>query len=179
MTHEQLDDLLAVFHAAGVNLFPEHILWVRIMQPLIEFEIRVLPRLVHRPAGEAARDFGDVFLRIAAVHTECVQFHQFASIIFVEPALIFLRGLLRIWSRTRRPRPAESSAAPLLPRSALRGLRIGAQEVVQVKKHRRTFRRRGQKIFEFPQRVWLQPLALAGWQGGATLALARKYMEFV
>ena len=118
------------------------------MQALVEFEVGVDSRLFNCPAGEAARHFGDVFLRVAAVHAERVQLHQFAPVIFVQAALIFLRALLRIHRRARRPAPAEGAVTRLLAHRALHGLalrgaRIGAQKIVEVKKHCGTFRCRG------------------------------------
>ncbi len=39
-----------------------------------------------RPAGEAARDFLHIFLRVTAVDAEGVEFHDFARVIFVDAA---------------------------------------------------------------------------------------------
>src|SRR5947208_7191988 len=118
-------------------------------EQVIALEIRVLRGLINRPSREAARHFRDVFLRVTAVDAKRVQLHQFASVVLVQPALVFLR--LRIAHWTRRPGPAESSAAPLLARRALHGLSlpppwISAQKIVQVKKHRRALSRASHQI---------------------------------
>ncbi len=83
MMHEQIDDLLAVLHSARVNLFAEHNFRIGVVQTIVKFEIGVLPRFLDGPTGEAARHFRDVFLRVAAVDTERMEFHQLASVIFV------------------------------------------------------------------------------------------------
>ena len=49
-------------------------------------EAAALPRVVDRPAGERARHFGDVLLRVAAVDAERVQLHQLAAVVLVQPA---------------------------------------------------------------------------------------------
>ena len=57
---------------------------------------RIALRLPDRPAGEGARDFDHVLLRVSAIHAERVQLHQLAAVIFVQAALLFL-ALLRHW----------------------------------------------------------------------------------
>ncbi len=140
MVHKQVNHLLAILHSARVNFLAEHEFGIGIVQPVVKFEFRVLPRLLDRPASEAARHFRDVFLRVTAIHAEGVQFHQLAPVILIQPAFIFF-GLLRVGRRTRH---AQSSAAPLLARGSLgrlplRGPRISAQKIVQIEKHRGAF----------------------------------------
>src|SRR5207245_10190190 len=93
------------------NLFAEHEFRIGIVQALFKFEIGVDSWFVNRPAGEAARYFGDVFLRVAAVDTERVQLHQLAPVVFVQAAFILFLGLLWIHRRARRPRTAKSATA--------------------------------------------------------------------
>src|SRR5271168_5558602 len=109
-----------------MNLFSEHELGVGIMQIVVELEFGSLARLLDGPAGEAARYFGDVFLRVAAVNAEGVQFHQLAAVIFIQTAIVFLL----LGRRCRRRSPAAVAgylAGVALLRFALRGARIGAQ----------------------------------------------------
>ena len=48
-----------------------------------EHEIAACLRRGHRPTSQCPGHLNDVGLRVAAVDTQCVQFHQFASIVFV------------------------------------------------------------------------------------------------
>ena len=111
-----------------------------------------------------------------------MQFHQLAPVIFIQPALVFLR--LRIAHWTRRRRPAESSAAPLLARCALGRLplrrpRIGAQKIVKVKKHRRTLGCGRHQILEFSEGMRLDDVAFIRSDVVAVLAFAREHVEVV
>src|SRR5437879_13821053 len=82
MMREQIDDLLAVFHAASVNPFAEHDFRIGIVQTIIELEMGVDARLVNRPGGEGRRPSGDVFLRVSAIATRRVRLHSLTSGIF-------------------------------------------------------------------------------------------------
>ena len=62
---------------------PEHDLVSRLMHALFEGEPSALLRLLQRPAGEHARDFGHIFLCIASVHAQRMQLHQFAPVVFI------------------------------------------------------------------------------------------------
>ncbi len=179
--HKQVDHLLAVLHPARVNLFSQHVFRVGIVQPVVEFEIRILPRLVNRPARKTARHFRDVLLHVTAVHTEGVQLHQFAPVILIQSAFIFLR-LLRVCRWTWRP--AKSSAAPLLAHGPLGGLPlrgswIRAQKIVQIKKHRWALGRRGQQVLEFSQCVRLDDVAFIRRKVVAVFAFGRENVEVV
>src|ERR1700732_3315917 len=57
-----------------------------LVQAGFETEVAAFSRLIERPPGEHFGDFGHVFLRVAAVYAERVQFHQLASIVFVQAA---------------------------------------------------------------------------------------------
>ena len=182
---QQVEHLLAVFHPARVNFLAQHVLGIRIVQPLVEFESRVATRLVNCPSGEAARHLGHVFLRVAAVHAQRVQLHQLARVILIQPALISFLRLLRIRHR-RRPAPPHSprSVAPSLAHGAfrsdaLRRARVRAQPVVQVKQHRRALRRAFQQSLEFTQRVRPDHVPFIGSQQPAVVALSRKHVEVV
>ena len=61
-------------------------------------------RLADGPAGEAAGHFGDIFLGVAAVHAERVQFHQLAPVVLIQAAPAAPAG-----SRLRRPTDSQLS----------------------------------------------------------------------
>ena len=112
MTGEDVEHLLAVgFAAAGLDDVAEHDLLTRIVQPRIEGEAAALARLVDRPAGEGARDFGDVLLRVAAVHAERVQLHQLAAVVLVQSLWRILVLRLRALHGGRLTAAAKSAKA--------------------------------------------------------------------
>src|ERR1700674_3979169 len=53
-------------------------------------------RLIERPSGEDFGNFGDIFLRVAAVYAERVQLHHLAAIVFVQAA--GLPGFVASWT---------------------------------------------------------------------------------
>src|ERR1700687_234687 len=75
----------------------------------LEAEVSAFSRLIERPAGEHFGNFGDIFLRVAAVYAERVQLHQFAAVVFVEAA--GLRGFVA--SRTPSTIGTGTVAAPV------------------------------------------------------------------
>ncbi len=84
MHGQNIEHLLAVLHApAGRNHMAQHHLLAFVVQLVVVEESAAAPRLQDGPAGEAARHFGDVLLRVAAVHAERVQLHQLAAIVFI------------------------------------------------------------------------------------------------
>ena len=68
-----------------------------VVEAVVEVELRLLLlQAADRPAREAARDLGDVALRVAAVDAKRVQLHELAPVVLVEPSAGVLRGgLLR------------------------------------------------------------------------------------
>src|ERR1700747_2898457 len=96
--YRKVYDLRALFHPAGLNLFPENDLRIGIVDAFVKFKLRIFARFFDGPSSKAAGDFGYVLLGVAAVNPEGVQLHQLASIIFVQTAvLLFLvldRGVL-------------------------------------------------------------------------------------
>ena len=84
-------------------------------------------KALHGPAGESAGQFLDVFLRIAAAHTERVEFQYFAPEVFVEPA---------------RLQPTTLAQPFGLAAGALR------EELVEIGKHARMQHGAAQKIGE-------------------------------
>src|SRR5215510_5884158 len=88
MLREDLDHALAVvLPAAGRDAVTEHDLLARVVHERPEDEAPLDTRTIDRPAGEPARYFGDVALRVAAVHAEGVQLHQLTRVVLVEPRL--------------------------------------------------------------------------------------------
>ena len=73
----------------------------------LEVEAAAFVGLLDGPAGKDLCDFGDIFLRVAAVHAERVQFHQFAAVVFVQAA-----GLPWLWIALRTLRRIRTSAMP-------------------------------------------------------------------
>src|SRR5208283_2905965 len=53
-------------------------------------------RLVERPPGEHLRNLGDIFLRVASVYAEGMQFHQLAAVVFVQAAGLLGFGIARL-----------------------------------------------------------------------------------
>ena len=167
-----------------MNLLPKHVFGIRIVQPFVELEICILPRLVNGPAGKASRHFRDVFLRVTAVHPERVEFHQLAAVIFVQPAHVLFLLLCLRRGNARRPRAPEPSAAPLLAKGAfgglaLRGSRVRAQEIVQIEKHRRALCRLRDQVLELPQGVRLDDVTFVRSEVVAVFSLAGKNVEVV
>ena len=79
----------AFLFAVRLDAMPEHDLVAGLVHCVrSKMEAAALSRLLERPAGKDAGDFGDVLLRVAAVHAEGVQLHQFAAIVFVESAAL-------------------------------------------------------------------------------------------
>ena len=83
--------------ALRFDLVPEHELGSRLVHARIELEASAFRRFVDGPSGKHLRGFGDVALRVAAIHAQGVQFQQFPSVIFVQATgtLARLRPLRR------------------------------------------------------------------------------------
>ena len=67
---------------------PQHVFVAGLVHAFFENEAATLSGLLQRPAGQDAGHFGDIFLGVAAVYAERVQFHQLAAIIFIQPAAL-------------------------------------------------------------------------------------------
>ncbi len=68
----------------------QHRLHALVMNAVIEEKLRIVARLPDAPSGERLRDVDDVILRVSAIHAERVQFHEFAAVILIQTALLFL-----------------------------------------------------------------------------------------
>ncbi len=115
---ENVEHLFAVVLAAArLDSVTEHDLLALVVQLRHEAEAAALARVRDRPAGERARDFGDVLLRVAAVDAERVQLEQLAPVVLVQ-SLRRVRPLLRrlLVGARRRREPSE-------PRTSRRAVR--------------------------------------------------------
>ena len=91
IARQHLEHFFAVLHPAGINLVAQHHLRLSDRASRSSNQnSRIAPRLCDGPAGEAARHFDHVLLRVAAVDAERVQLHQLAAVIFVQAALLLL-----------------------------------------------------------------------------------------
>src|SRR5712691_2220350 len=96
IARQNVEDLLALFHPPRVNFVSEHGLDAGVMETILEEKFRITPRLPDAPTGKRLRDVDDVVLRVAAIHPECVQFHELAAIILIQAALLLL-FCIRVW----------------------------------------------------------------------------------
>src|ERR1051325_621502 len=98
-------------------------------------------RLENGPTGKAARYLLHVFLRVTAINSERVQFHQLARVVFVDAASLLLL------------RPEDS-------RTTTTGIGTHALEVVEIKKHRRALGGRFEQLRKLRQQVWANGVAI-------------------
>src|SRR5260370_34506698 len=92
------------------DLVSKNVLRTRLVGALVEVEAAALLRLLDAPAREHLRQLGDVLLRVAAVHTEGVKFHDFASVVFIQAAGAIL---FRLGPRGHSINRAEGTTAEL------------------------------------------------------------------
>ena len=146
-----------------------------------------------RPAGERARDFLDVLLRVAAVDAERVQLHQLAGVVLVDAArprgsarpAARVAAAGRPASRSRRRRrtsgaPASTHGRPAFCAGAVVGASgAAALPVVEVEQHRRALRRRAEQIAELAEHVRPDRVALVLGEVAARRSLAGEHVEVV
>ncbi len=136
--------------------------------------------LFNRPAGEYFCDFRDVALGITAVYAECVEFQEFASVIFVQTVV---RLTFRVWIRRRKAARtaiwAVRTSLPLRNSQGTHGVRSYTQPIVQVEQHGRTLRRGEQQIFEFSQRAWANHFLLVVGEEEALGTFAGEDVEVI
>ena len=94
----------ALVFAFGLDAMSEHKLRAGLVHARLVLETAAFVGLVDGPAGKDFGDFGDVALRVAAVHAERVQFQQLAAVVLVEAAVL-LRFAFGFGRRKRRGRP--------------------------------------------------------------------------
>ena len=107
---EDVDHPLAFADAATRSeRIPENLLRLRVVERSPEDEPTALLRPGDGPAGEDPCQLGYILLRVTAVHAECVQLHQLAGVVFVQPALGRQRDseglgtgldIIRLWPRS-------------------------------------------------------------------------------
>src|SRR5579884_3666142 len=109
MMREHVEDFHALLLAVFLDLFSDHRFFARLVHTRLVFEITTPARLLDGPPGENARYLSHVLLRVAAVDTERVQFHQLAAVIFVQTTA--RPGVLRVRISMRAVRGRKINAA--------------------------------------------------------------------
>src|ERR1051326_4697905 len=110
MMRQHVQHLLAFFFTMLTDLAPQDIFIARLMCALIEPEAAAKLRFFNAPARENFGQFCNVFLRIAAVYAERVQFHDFSRVVFIQSA----RTVFGLRSRTRKaPMPTSVASRPI------------------------------------------------------------------
>src|SRR5262245_30916895 len=84
MVGQNVDHGLAITDTAGIDFVTENEFFSVIVHPWTEHELAAQLRPVNGPARKGPRHFLDVLLRIAAVNTQRVQFHQLPSVILID-----------------------------------------------------------------------------------------------
>ena len=157
--------------ATFFELFSEHDFFARLVPALVKLEFAALLRFFDRPAGENFGEFGDIFLRVAAINAQRVEFHDLSRIVLVESAGtlgLLLRCLLWSWSwrivknHSKRPTPQPSVSEKSSTIFRLIRVRSNALPVVEIEKHRRTLSGCNQQVFEFTQSTWTNHITLIG-----------------
>src|ERR1051326_2050607 len=110
MMRQRVEHLLTFFFAVLADLAPQNIFIARLMCALIELEAAAKLRFFNAPTRENFGQLRNVFLRIAAIHAERMQLHNFTRVIFIQPA----RTVLGLRSRTRKaPMPTSVASRPI------------------------------------------------------------------
>src|SRR5215469_15246246 len=123
----------ALVLTSGFYMMAENELWSGLVPARLELEVSTIVRLLDRPSGEDFRNFGDVTLRVAAVHAKRVQFEQFAAVIFVESRALFaLCVRVRPWITIRTIAPRTRRYTECLHR-----VRPDAQPIIKIEQHSR------------------------------------------
>src|SRR6185437_11066241 len=97
---EHVESFQAVFHSSVIKCLAHDDFRGAVMDAVVEEKLRVFARRANGPAGKAIGHLNYVCLRVTAVHADCVEFHHFAAVIFIEAALLFFGRTLRrlsIW----------------------------------------------------------------------------------
>src|SRR5262245_45710037 len=118
MVRENLQHFHAFALSMVADLVSENVLVARFVGALVEAETSAALRLIDAPAGQHLGQFGDVFLRVAAIDSERVQLHDLARVVFVQPATVRLL-LLRPRRRRHAVDSKRSATDLLLPASTL------------------------------------------------------------
>src|SRR5271166_1103846 len=120
MVRQDIQRLHALFLAILLDLVAQHGLRSRLVQLWLENKTAALARFLQCPPREHSGNFRYIFLRVPAVHSQCVQLHELTGIVFVQsrvPFLLIWVGAIglrpwllrpriwmhRHWTRTERP----------------------------------------------------------------------------
>src|SRR3990167_9252794 len=97
MPRHEVQHALAVLPAAVLDFLAEDTLGAPVVELVHVEEARAKLERQERPAGEAARDFDDVLLGVAAIDAQGVELEQLAGVVFVQAApLLLLRRAARL-----------------------------------------------------------------------------------
>src|SRR5207245_10772490 len=112
----------------------------RLVHTLCESNAAALLVLFQCPSCENPRDLSDIFLSVAAVDSERVQFHKLAPIVFIQagtPSLALLYNQRTV-----------SCAPSIAFRHSVRniGVRSHAEPIIQVEEHRRALRSEERRV---------------------------------
>ena len=165
---------LAFAHAELCHFVAEPGLVALIVAPFVKREGLIAAHqgaLLIGPAGEHARQFRHVFLAVAAVHAQRVQFHQLARVVFIQPARL---GLGRIRRHHRNQR-----AAPLAGGVAVGIGDPGGEVIIEVVQHGRMLRRRPQQVAEPAHRMRPDGVPFVAGHQRSIEPLAGKHIEMV
>src|SRR5947199_8799025 len=83
MSSEQVQHFSSFFFAIRFDAVSENDLVARLVHTLFESKAALLG-LFQCPSCENPRDLSDIFLSVAAVDSERVQFHKLAPIVFIQ-----------------------------------------------------------------------------------------------
>ncbi len=87
MAREKIDDFHTVIDAAaGRDARAQNRFGALVVQARLEVKFGIAARPQQGPAGEAARDFTHVLLRVSAIDAQGVKLHDLARIVFIEAA---------------------------------------------------------------------------------------------
>ena len=84
MPREDLDDFFSVPNTARVDFVPENVFFAENVNPRSKHELAAHLRTVNAPPRKRTRDFLYISLCITAIDPQRVQFHQLASVVFVD-----------------------------------------------------------------------------------------------
>src|SRR5579872_1934308 len=90
IARQKVQHLFPILHAPTMNLVAQHGFRALIMQTFIEEKFRIAPRLPNRPSGKSFRNVDYVLLRVSAIDSEGVKFHEFAAVVFIQTAILVL-----------------------------------------------------------------------------------------
>src|SRR6266700_4544101 len=186
MMRQQVQHLHSFFLPVLFDPLAEDNFLARLMAALFETEVSTFARLANCPAREDARYFRDIILRVTAIDAEGVQFHQLASVVFIQAVTI---GFALRWplvfgktgcSETSSASVSSTTVPRVAPQSKrLIRIRSNAQPVIKIKEHGRALRSGHQQIFKLSERVRTNHVALIARDQVTIRAFAYEHVEVV